>query len=214
MNTIVILGQHVEVPFATDTSRLGQLATRPRLDPHAVCQVILHHDACLSARACFDALHGRGLSTHFCIDNDGTVRQFEDPGARIAFHAVGHVRGSDPDRPQAQVAFNRASIGIDLSNAVDVKFAHRYDPPRDQATLPVQGRPYTGLLPYPCQVEAALELLQVLRMHFPALTNDHREELRWLGDLTPATPGIWAHGQVSRVKVDPFGFPFSRLDEV
>lgn len=212
MGSIVVRGAEVEVPFATDLSRLGQLPTRARRAE--VVQVILHHDACLSARGCFAALKGRGLSTHFCIDNDGTVVQFADPAAREAFQALGHLLPDGPDDELVPAGFNRRSIGIDLSNAVEVRFSSRYTPPRDRATLPVGGRPYTGLLPYPCQVEATLSLLRELRALFPAVTNDHRDDMTWRGDLTPNTPGIWAHGQVNRFKFDPFGFPFPRLDEV
>jgi N-acetyl-anhydromuramyl-L-alanine amidase AmpD len=212
MAALILHGKRIEVPFATNPSQMGRLPTRARRSQ--VVQAILHHDACLSALACSNVLHERGLSTHFCIDNDGTVFQFADPGTSEAFHALGHVLTGGLDSELVPTSFNRRSIGIDLSNAVDPQFAHRYHPPRDQATLPVHGRPYTGLLPYPWQVEVALVLLRVLRAQFPAITNDHREALSWRGDLTPDTPGIWAHGQVSRVKVDPFGFPFSRLSEV
>ena len=212
MGVLVIRGGQVEVPFATDLSLIGRLQTRPRRAE--VVQVILHHDVCLSAHGCHSALLSRDLSSHFCIDNDGTVVQFADPGAREAFHAVGHLLPDGPDEEVVPSGFNIRSIGIDISNAVELRFASRYQPPRDRATLPVGGRPYTGLLPYPCQVESTLALLRVLREHFPAITNDHRDAMTWRGDITPSTPGLWAHGQVSRVKFDPFGFPLSRLGEV
>lgn len=212
MGSIVVRGTEVEVPFATDLSLLGKLPTRARRAE--VVQAILHHDACFSARTCFAALQGRGLSTHFCIDNDGTVFQFADPGTREAFHAVGHLLPDGPDDELVPAGFNRRSIGIDLSNAVETRFASRYTPRRERAILRVGGRPYTGLLPYPCQIEAALALLVELRALFPGIAGDHRDDMTWRGDLTPDTPGIWAHGQVNRFKFDPFGFPLFRLGKV
>ncbi len=196
MGAILIHGAEVQVPFVTNLTRYATLPSRPRRDE--VIQAILHHDACISALRCFAVLQARGLSTHFCIDNDGTVFQFADPALEVAYHAG---------------RFNGRSIGIDISNAVLTRFADRYDPRREQATLPVHGRPVTGLLPYPCQIEAALALLRVLRQHFPGIANDHRSEARFFEDVAPETPGIFGHLQVTRGKIDPFGFPFERLVE-
>lgn len=196
MSQIVIGGEAVRVDFQASTALMARLKTRRRRSE--AIQAILHHDACISALRCFAVLQARGLSTHFCIDNDGTVFQFADPALEVAYHAG---------------RFNGRSIGIDISNAVLTRFADRYDPRREQATLPVHGRPVTGLLPYPCQIEAALALLRVLRQHFPGIANDHRSEARFFEDVAPETPGIFGHLQVTRGKIDPFGFPFERLVE-
>jgi hypothetical protein len=40
--------------------------------------VVTHWDACLSATSCKRILERRGISTHFVIDNDGTIVQLAD----------------------------------------------------------------------------------------------------------------------------------------
>lgn len=207
MTTLVLGGQEVQVPFPATLARLGTLPSAPRRNLE-VCQIILHHDAALSADACWKALNAKGLSTHFCVDNDGTVWQFLDPVSQVAWHAMGHISDGGPIR---QASFNWRSIGIDISNAVLPTFASKYKPPRQQATLTIHGKPVTGLLPYPHQVEVVLKLIQVLREHFPAVPLVTRTETRWVGDLRPDTPGIWGHLHINRHKIDPFGFPFERI---
>ena len=48
--------------------------------------VVTHWDACLSANSCKRILERRGISTHFVIDNDGTIVQLADCND-IAWHA-------------------------------------------------------------------------------------------------------------------------------
>jgi N-acetyl-anhydromuramyl-L-alanine amidase AmpD len=174
-------------------------------------QIILHHDVCLSAQRCFNVLKSKGLSTHFCVDNDGTVFQFADPGKEEAFHALGNVLISGERKSEG---FNKHSIGIDISNIVMVSHANKYDPPREKKTLKVQGKDYTGLMPFPIQIEATLKLIKMLRLYFSQITLDFRTEFEWVGDIKTNTPGIWGHAHVSPMKVDPFGFPFERLGEL
>jgi len=207
MGVLVIDGVAVEVPFATRT-QIGVLPTRARTKP--VRQIILHHDACRSAADCIRALQFRQLSTHCIIDNDGTVVQVADLG-RVAWHAKGEYKNAAGKTLWA-VGFNRQSIGIDISNAVLPKYANAYKPPREQVTLPVHSKPMTGLLPYPCQVDATVALVRFLCTHFDIpLTS--RPGLEWLGDITPTTPGVWGHAQICQAKCDPFGFPFELIAE-
>lgn len=67
----------------------------------AVEIVLLHSDGMTTAKATHQVLVNRGLSTHFCVDWDGTIYQCADPG----FHATLH--GGEQ---------NERSIGIDLNN--------------------------------------------------------------------------------------------------
>lgn len=71
---------------------------------------IIHWDATFSADHCFNILQRRGVSTHFCIDNDGTIFQYLDM-KDVGYHAKG---------------FNSNSIGIDISNAFYLKYADKY----------------------------------------------------------------------------------------
>jgi len=79
-----------------------------------VKQFVVHWDGCLDSEMCHKVLMGRGLSVHFCIDNDGTIIQLMDTN-NIAWHARG---------------VNTTSIGVEVSNPVYMKYANRYNPPR------------------------------------------------------------------------------------
>ena len=62
-----------------------------------------HWDVCLSSESCATVLKKRGISVHFCIDNDGTIYQLLDT-QHAAWHAgVGKI--------------NHCSIGVEISNA-------------------------------------------------------------------------------------------------
>jgi hypothetical protein len=73
-------------------------------------KIVTHWDATLSAEKCYTILKNRGISTHFVIDNDGTIYQMVDTKHR-AWHAGG---------------FNKNSIGIDISNAYYTKYNSVY----------------------------------------------------------------------------------------
>ena len=64
-----------------------------------------HWDVCLNSESCVKVLNQRGISVHFCIDNDGTIYQLLDT-SNVAFHA-----GSRK--------WNDASVGVEISNAND-----------------------------------------------------------------------------------------------
>ena len=67
---------------------------------------------CLSSESCVKVLRKRGISVHFCIDNDGTVYQLMDTN-HIAYHA-----GSSK--------WNAASIGVEIANAYYPKYQSWY----------------------------------------------------------------------------------------
>ena len=69
-----------------------------------------HWDVCLSSDSCAKILNKRGISVHFCIDNDGTIYQLLDT-QHIAWHA-GSV--------------NNCSIGVEISNAYYTKYQDWY----------------------------------------------------------------------------------------
>jgi hypothetical protein len=71
-----------------------------------------HWDVCLSAESCSTVLNRRGISVHFCLDNDGTIYQLLDT-QHGAWHA-GHG------------AVNRRSIGVEISNAYYPKYQDWY----------------------------------------------------------------------------------------
>jgi len=71
-----------------------------------------HWDVCLSSTSCAKILDKRGISVHFCIDNDGTIHQLLDT-QHGAWHAGGHE-------------WNRKSIGVEISNAFYPKYQDHY----------------------------------------------------------------------------------------
>jgi len=71
-----------------------------------------HWDVCLSAESCAKVVNKRGISIHFCIDNDGTIYQLLDTQHR-AWQAGGRV-------------WNDKSIGVEISNAYYLKYQDWY----------------------------------------------------------------------------------------
>ena len=72
-----------------------------------------HWDVCLSAESCSNVLNKRGISIHFCLDNDGTIYQLLD-----SQHGAWHAGAG---------SINRRSIGIEISNAYYTKYQDWYE---------------------------------------------------------------------------------------
>jgi hypothetical protein len=116
---IIVGGNVVQIPWAKTVSLTmnGNMSLpkscyssrKTRKDP---TQVVTHFDVCLSAASCKRVLEKKGISSHFVIDNDGTIYQMVDP-AYTAWHAGN--RGA-----------NKRSVGIDISNAYYVKYNKTY----------------------------------------------------------------------------------------
>jgi hypothetical protein len=71
-----------------------------------------HWDVCLSSKSCSKILDKRGISVHFCIDNDGTIHQLLDTQ-----HGAWHAGGRE---------WNHKSIGVEISNAFYPKYQDHY----------------------------------------------------------------------------------------
>ena len=172
--------------------------------------IVTHWDAALSATSCYKILKRRGISSHFAIDNDGTIYQMVDTND-VAWHA----RGS-----------NDRSIGIDISNAYYPKYQRVYrkrgfgNRPLLKST--VHGRP-TGLHLgyYDVQLEAYQALVQSLAQHYGIPLECPRDDEGNLyeGVYAPAVKGefegVVCHYHLSSKKLDCAGLPLKRLlDEV
>lgn len=72
-----------------------------------------HWDVCLSAESCARVIAKRGISIHFCIDNDGTIFQLMD---------TQHAAWQAGSRK-----WNHASIGVEISNAYYTKYQGWYE---------------------------------------------------------------------------------------
>jgi len=120
--------------------------------------IVTHFDVCLSAKSCHRVLEKKGISSHFAIDNDGTIYQMLDT-THEGWHA-GNRR------------VNSASIGIDISNAIYLKY-QKYYRMKGFGNRPVLTniRVHNGTIKeclgfYPVQVEAYKALVKTLCKHY------------------------------------------------
>jgi hypothetical protein len=113
-----------------------------------------HWDVCLSSESCANVLARRGISVHFCIDNDGTIYQLLDT-QHGAWHAgIGKV--------------NHRSVGVEISNAYYPKYQAWYKkngfgerPMQDFGN--VHGKTLDPFLDfYPVQIEALKALWKAI----------------------------------------------------
>lgn len=84
----------------------------PKAKERKPTMFVNHWDACLSSKDCVSVLEKRGISVHFCIDNDGTIYQLMDT-QHIAWHAG--------DRK-----WNACSVGVEIANAHYPKYQDWY----------------------------------------------------------------------------------------
>ena len=172
--------------------------------------IVTHWDACLSAKSCRRVLEKRGISSHFVIDNDGTIVQMADCN-NICWHAP---------------PVNKISIGIDFSNAVYRKYQKWYrrkgygDRPL-LVGVPMHGRTlrkaFLGF--YPVQIQAYKALLKALHMHYGIpMECPLDEEGRLITTVhTPSKKkkfkGVINHYNVSKNKWDCAGLPLNKIVE-
>jgi len=123
------------------------------LPPRDITMFVNHWDACLNSKSCAKILNRRGISVHFCIDNDGTIYQLAD-----LQHACWHAGNRQ---------INRSSVGVEISNAYYLKYQDWYAArtgPRPIVTdAVVHGRtlePHLGF--YPVQIEALKALWEAV----------------------------------------------------
>tara|TARA_R110000824_G_C15188530_1_gene674500 strand:+ start:270 stop:1154 length:885 start_codon:yes stop_codon:yes gene_type:complete len=171
--------------------------------------IVTHWDAALSAASCKRILEKRKISTHFVIDNDGTILQLVDTN-HAAWHAG--IR-----------SVNRASIGIDFSNAVYTKYNLTYQR-RGHGLRPVienwrvHGRkikPFLGY--YPVQIEAYKALLVALHEYYgielKCPLNDEGELLTTVDDNARKAKfkGVVNHYNLTKGKWDSSGLELDKI---
>ena len=173
--------------------------------------VVTHWDATLSAASCKRILEKRKISTHFVIDNDGTIVQLVDP-QDVAWHA-----GISKE--------NKASVGIDFSNAVYTKYNKSYAKKGFGLRPVIDGwrvhgwRPKPFLGAYPIQIEAYKALLEALHKHYGIpmecpldddgnlLTGIHKPSKR------AKFKGVVNHYNLSKKKWDTLGLELDKILE-
>ena len=119
---------------------------------------VVHWDVCLSSQSCASVLNKRGISVHFCIDNDGTIYQLLDT-VHIGWHAGNSI-------------VNAQSVGVEISNAYYTKYQRVYErrgfgPRPVIEDAKVHGstlEPHLGF--YPVQIEALKALTKALNGYY------------------------------------------------
>ena len=187
--------------------------------------VVVHWDAALSSKSCWDILANRGISTHFSIDNDGTIYQFADTND-ITWHA-----GPTKDDKvllskknvhlDKSVSWNNMSIGIDISNAYYTKYGSVYEkrgfPKRPVIQSKCHGMKLEHLGYYPEQIESFTKLISVLCSYYDINMNCPRDDENQLittiykDACLGKFNGVVNHYNLTTNKIDASGFP---LDDI
>ncbi len=172
---------------------------------------VTHWDVCLDSKSCMRVLARRGISIHYTIDNDGTIRQHLDTQ-----HAAWHAGGRK---------WNHSSIGVEISNAYSLKYQRRYvkmghgeRPVVDDAE--VHGKtlkPHLGF--YPIQIEALKALYKAIHgaTDIPLETplDSSGEMLKKVSSTAKANKfkGFVSHYHLTKRKIDCAGLDIQRLLE-
>jgi len=171
--------------------------------PH---MLVTHWDAALSAKSCKSILERRGLSTHFVIDNDGTIYQLVDTN-HVAWHAG---------------ELNKVSIGIDFSNAFYLKYQKVYRK-RGLGNRPIVSSnihdhnlgEHLGY--YEIQLEAYKALVKSLCDHYaiplecPLDSNGSLVTKVYSRAQRGSFRGVVCHYHLSKKKIDCAGLEIDRL---
>lgn len=172
--------------------------------------IVTHWDAALSAESCYRILKKRGISSHFVIDNDGTIYQMVDT-QHVGWHAGNR-------------AVNDRSIGIDFSNAYYTKYQDVYEKrghgPRpilsDSHVHGVKLKLHLGY--YPEQIKAYKALVESLTCYYQDIalqcpTDDDGNLITTVVEEAKdaSFKGIVCHYHLTRGKIDCAGL---KLDEI
>ena len=172
-----------------------------------------HWDVCLSSHSCAKVLNKRGISVHFMIDNDGTIYQSVDMQ-----HGAWHAGSSRA---------NRASVGVEITNAYYPKYQDTYIK-RGHGERPmvegawVHGSQLDPFLDfYPIQIEALKALWKAIHAatgipYEAPLSQFGKTSTRYEQDVPYGKfSGFVSHYHVSKRKIDCAGLDIKGLlDEV
>jgi len=169
---------------------------------------VVHWDGCLDSKMCHKVLKSRGLSVHFCIDNDGTIIQLMDTN-----HIAWHARGVNSD-----------SIGVEMSNAVYTKYAKKYDPRRPVLESVECHRKQIGpILGFTDEQVKALKVLtkticKEYKIPLQVPENEKGELIKGVIKASEKHPkgwrmfkGVMAHYHLNKNKTDPAGLDLKEV---
>ena len=170
-----------------------------------------HWDVCLNSESCLSILNKRGISVHFLIDNDGTIYQTLD-----LQHGAWHA---------GSARVNRASIGVEISNAYYPKYQDWYKRNGFGERPIIEGArvhgnelaPFTGF--YPAQIRALKALWKAIHNstdieynaplnQFDTTSKNYEQDVKY-GKFN----GFISHYHVSKNKIDCAGLDIKTLLE-
>lgn len=181
----------------------------PYFEPRDVKMFVNHWDVCLDSKTCARVLANRGISVHFCIDNDGTIYQLIDTN-----HAAWHAGGR---------AWNHSSIGVEISNAYYPKYQSWYER-KGYGTRPIISgeevhgssmKDFMGF--YPIQLEALTALWKAvhkgLDIPLVAPTDENGETLKSVSRDAEKNKfsGFVSHYHLTRRKIDCAGLDIAKM---
>ena len=164
---------------------------------------VVHWDVCLDSKTCEKILKARGISVHFCIDNDGTIYQLLDT-QHIGWHASSRT-------------VNNVAVGVEISNAYYTKYQKYYER-RGFGSRPVEEgvkvhgstlKPHLGF--YPVQIEALKALTKALnKAHGIPLECPVDDDGEMVNTVYPPAvsadfAGVVHHYHLTRGKIDCAG---------
>lgn len=165
---------------------------------------VTHWDVCLNSASCARVLAQRGVSVHFCIDNDGTIIQLHDLN-----DSCWHAGNSK---------VNRSGVGVEIANAFYLKYQNWYkkngfgERPIMKGAL-AQNRPvedFTWF--YPVQIEALKALYKA--MHEGCNIPYEAPTKKWAYDSHTASgkfKGFMNHFHCSTKKIDCAGLDIAEI---
>jgi len=206
-NYILVDGQHIDIDWDVKIDLMPKNCFKTWRKEREPNMIVTHWDATTSAEKCKRVLQARGISTHFCIDNDGVIHQYVDVN-NVAWHARG---------------VNNCSIGIDFTNAYYLKYKNYYinkgfnERPvcKDSVVHNVKLRPHLGY--YPVQISAYKKLVETLCSHYDipfCVPTDDEGNLSDTVDKSAAKGkfnGVVCHYHLTRGKIDCAGLKLKEI---
>lgn len=184
-------------------------AYTPYFEKRKINMFVNHWDVCLDSTTCAKVLNNRGVSVHFCIDNDGTIYQLLDTN-----HAAWH--GSSRK-------VNHRSIGVEIANAYYPKYQSWYEKKGFGKRPTVIGakvhgktlEPFTGF--YPVQIEALKALWKAIHegvgipLECPLDANGRTSTTTDKKVTAGTFKGFVSHYHVTKKKIDCAGLNIKNL---
>jgi hypothetical protein len=170
--SLLVNDQWIDIGWPTRWQPLpNNCFKKVKKDREPTC-VVVHHDATTSADRCHTILEKIGISTHLCIDNDGTIVQYVDLND-ICWHAgVSYWRKRGSRTKVSSRKLNKVSIGVDFSNAWYTKYNKTYkkmgfekrDVVRNSYIHGIKMKPHLDM--YPIQIQSFKVLARFLEKRF------------------------------------------------